>query len=204
MGDLGKAEKLLSARMRTDPKNIAVGSALAPLYLMTGRPDEAKKTYSDIVAQKPDDVAALIGLADTVVAERRWPEAMDYTDRARAAAPNDPGPGLASVNLYAVRRNWQNAITTAADLAVKFPRNVDVIDKLGRVQIAAGDTVGAPHIGGPYGSAPHSRPILSRYLAALKAAKNSSEARTVLRAALDRDPRNALLKGRSGSGRSGD
>src|SRR5215831_16152633 len=28
MGDLGKAEKLLSARMRADPKNIAVGSAL--------------------------------------------------------------------------------------------------------------------------------------------------------------------------------
>src|SRR6202022_2966976 len=43
--------------------------------------------------------------------------------------------------------------------------------------------------------APASNPILSRYLALLRAAKKFPEARSTLQAALDRDPRNASLKG---------
>src|SRR5207249_11296795 len=62
--------------------------------------------------------------------------------------------------------------------------------------IGAGDTDGAIST---YKSAheivPNSQPFLSRYLALLYAAKNFPDARTVLQAALDRDPRNASLKG---------
>src|SRR6516165_5858847 len=43
--------------------------------------------------------------------------------------------------------------------------------------------------------APNAEPILSRYLTLLNAAKNFPEERTVLQAALDRNPQNASLKG---------
>jgi hypothetical protein len=38
-------------------------------------------------------------------------------------------------------------------------------------------------------------PILGRYLALLKKAKNFADAKIVLQAALDRDPQNSALKG---------
>src|SRR6266851_154682 len=196
MGDLGKAEAVLTARLKTDPKDIAVNSALAPLYLMTGRPDDARKVYDDVLSQRPNDISALMGIAYVAVGEKRWLEAMEYIKRARSAAPNDPTPGVRLVNLYVLRRDWKNAAATAAELAEKFPTNVDVIDVQARAQIGAGDTDGAlSTYKNAYEIAPDSTQILSIYLDSLKAAKNFPEMLTVLQTALRRDPQNASLKG---------
>ncbi len=163
---------------------------------MTGHPDDASRVYSDVLSQRPNDVAALYGLADISVAEKKWPEAMDYISRARTAAPNAPAAGLLLVNMYGVRQDWKNAIATGRELVQKFPGNVDVIDKIGRVQIAAGDTDGAlSTYKNAYEIAPDSTQILSIYLDSLKAAKNFPEMLTVLQTALRRDPQNASLKG---------
>ena len=194
-GDPVKAEALLTARLQAAPKDIAARSALAPVYLMTGRPDDARKVYNDILSQKPDNVTALLGLADIVVSEKKWTEAMDYIARARAAAPNEPRPGLTLVNLYVLRHDWTNATATATELVEKFPGNVDVIDTLGQTQIAAGDAAGAVFTyRRAHETAPDSLPILYRYLDLLGAAKNFAEAQSVLQAAVDRDPRNTSLK----------
>ena len=98
-GDFTRAEATLTRRLKADPKSLATGSDLAALYAATWRPDDAKKIYNDILSQKPDDVAALIGLADVAVTEKKWLEATDYLSRARAAAPNDPVAGLRVVNM---------------------------------------------------------------------------------------------------------
>jgi predicted Zn-dependent protease len=98
--------------------------------------------------------------------------------------------------MYGLQHDWHNAIGTATNLVKKFPTNVDVIDKLGRVQIESGDSDGAlstykrAHM-----IAPNSLSILSSYLGLLRSAKKTPEARMVLRAALRRDPQNASLKG---------
>lgn len=163
--------------------------------MTTGRPNEAKKVYSDLLSQRPYDVPALLALADIAIAEKKWPEATDYITRARAAAPNDPEPGLRLVNMYALRRDWVSAGETSAELAEKFPANIDVLDTQARVQLGAGDTDGAVSTyKRAHELAPSSLPILTRYLAALNGAKNFRAARTVLQAALDRDPKNASLK----------
>ena len=196
MGSLAKAEAVLTARLEIDPKNNAAAVALAALYLITGRPDDAQKLYRDVLSQTPNEVVALMGLADIAVAEKKWTEAIDYISRARAATPNDPAPGLLLANMYGLQHDWHNAIGTATNLVKKFPTNVDVIDKLGRVQIESGDSDGAlstykrAHM-----IAPNSLSILSSYLGLLRSAKKTPEARMVLRAALRRDPQNASLKG---------
>jgi predicted Zn-dependent protease len=101
MGEFGKAEAALTltSRPQTGPKNIAISSALAPLYLMIGRPDDARKVYEGILSQRPNDVAALSGLAHIAAGEKQWPGAIDYIQRARDAAPNDPAPGLKNPTL---------------------------------------------------------------------------------------------------------
>ena len=196
MGNLAKAEAVLTARLQIDPKNATAGAALAALYMITGRPDDAKKLYLEVLSQTPNEVAALLGLADLAVAAKKWPEAIDYISRSRTATPNDPAPGLLLVNTYGLQQDWHNAIETATDLVKKFPTNIDVIDKLGRVQIEAGDSDGAlstyerAHM-----IAPNSLSILASYVGLLRSAKKFPKAQSVLQAAIKRDPQNASLKG---------
>ena len=194
-GDLAKAEALLSRRLAADAKSLNVRAALARLYLTTGRTEDAKKDYEELLSQSPTDVAALLGLAEIAVAQKKWPEAADYITRARTAAPNDPRAGLLLVNMYGLQQDWKDATSAAAELVAQFPANVEVLDAQGRVQIAAGDKDGARlTYKRAHELAPNSRPILSGYLALLNAAKDFPGERTVLQAALDRDPQNVSLK----------
>jgi cellulose synthase operon protein C len=196
VGDRKKAEAVLTRRLAADPKSLTVRAALARLYQTTGRIDDAKKSYEELLSQSPTDVAALLGLAEIAVVQKRFAEATDYITRARAAAPNDPAPGLLLVNMYGLQQDWKQAASAAAELVSQFPANVEVLDARGRVQIAARDTDGAlSTYKRALELAPDSGPILSRYAALLKEAKNFQEERTVLQAALERDPKNTSLKG---------
>jgi predicted Zn-dependent protease len=85
-------------------------------------------------------VAALLGLTEIAVAEKKWPEATDYITRARTGAPDDPAPGLMLVNMYGLQQDWKKATPAVAELVAQFPTNVDVLDAQGRVQVGAGDT----------------------------------------------------------------
>jgi len=191
-----KAEAVLTHRLAAHPKSLAVQAALARLYLTTGRTEDAKKGYEELLSRSPTDVTALLGLAEIAGAQKKWPAATDYITRARTAAPNDPAAGLLLINMYGLQQDWKNATSAAAELVAQFPANVEVLDAQGRVQIAAGDKDGAlSTYKRAHELAPSSGPVLSRYLASLKAAKNFTEERTVLQAALDRDPQNASLKG---------
>src|SRR4051794_28800916 len=116
-GDFSKAETLLLRRLEADPKDSAINSALATLYRTIGRLGDARRLYDDLLAQHPDDVSALLGLADIASSQQKWPEAIGYIERARVAAPNDPATGLALVNLYGLRRDWKAAAELAAELA---------------------------------------------------------------------------------------
>ena len=195
-GDFRKAEGVLAARLKAEPKDAAVSAALASLYLATGRPADAKKLYADLNSQGPNDVAPLLGLADVAAQEKNWSEAKDYINRARAAAPNEPAPEIALVNFYGLQRDWKNAAATAGEVAERFPANADALDAKGRVQIATGDKDGAiATYKRIYEIAPNSLPAMSRYVALLNESKDYSGARTVLQAALTRDPKNNQLKG---------
>ena len=113
-----------------------------------------------------------------------------------STAPNDIAPGLALVNSYGLRQDWKNAAATADQLAGQFPTNPDVLDAKGRVQIASGDTAGAiATYKRIYELAPTSAPVLGRYVGLLNEAKEFTQLRTVLQAALARDPKNSAVKG---------
>jgi putative PEP-CTERM system TPR-repeat lipoprotein len=170
--------------------------ALASLYLTTGRIADARKLYTDLSSQRPNEVAPLLGLAEVAAKEKNWSEAKDYLNRARAAAPNDPAPEIALANLYGLQQDWKSAAAAADELAARFPTNVEALDAKGRVQVATGDKEGAiATYKRIYELAPNSLPALSRYLGLLNASKNFAQARTVLQAALERDPKNVQLKG---------
>ena len=137
--DYPEAENEFRAALAIDPEFPAATRDLAQLYATTGRAEEAKKVYTDLLEKKPNDTSALLGLADLYTAEKKWTEATDAINRARTAARNDPAPGLKLVSLYELRQDWKSAKTVAAELAAQFPQNVSVLEAQGRAQIGAGD-----------------------------------------------------------------
>ena len=168
---------------------------LAHVYVLTDRNDEAKKVYQDFLVRQPKDVTALLGLADLATTAKQWDEAIGYANKARAAAPADPKPGLKLLNVYAQRQDWSRAKALASELAVQFPANVAVVDAQGLVLVSSGDRDGAINAyKRAYEIAPNSAPILSRYLSLLTAAKRFPEERTVLQSRLDGDPGNREVK----------
>ncbi len=130
--DYPAAERAFRAALAIDPEFPAATRDLAQLFVATGRTDEAKKVDDDLLTKKPDDVGALLGLADIYIAEKKWPEATEAINRARTAARNDPAPGLKLVALYELRQDWSNAKTVAAELAAQYPGDVNVLDAQGR------------------------------------------------------------------------
>jgi predicted Zn-dependent protease len=194
-GDNAGAETALRAAVALQPGSGAAARNLAHLFLATGRPDDAAKTYGDILAKKPNDVAGLLGLAEVAVAQQKWDQAADYTSRAQTAAPDDPVPGIHRVNLNLLRNDAAQAKSVADQLAAQFPANPDVLDAQGRALVAAGDSKGAVSTyKRAYELAPKSQAVFARYLTLLLAEKNFTEARTVLQQGVDRNPANAGLK----------
>jgi len=194
-GDFPKAESLLTARLRADPKSVALGTTMAQQYLATGRAQDARKLFAGLLTRAPNDVAVLLGLAEIATTERNWPEATDYVNRARAAKPTDPAPGIVLVNLALLRQDPKSAAATATQIADQFPTNTDVLDAKGRAQTAAGDTEGAiATYKRIYELSPNSIPAMADYLALLNGAKEFSTAQTVLQDALARDPKNNRVK----------
>ena len=134
-------------------------------------------------------------MADIAITEKKWSEAIDYINRARTAAPNDPAAGVKLVNVYEMRQDWNNARTVAGELVAQFPRDVNVQIAQATAFLGSGDTQSAiSSYKRAFEIAPNSIPILSRYVSLLTSAKEFREARTVLQQAVTRDPRNAPLK----------
>ncbi len=194
-GDFRKAEGVLAPRLHADPQSVAIGTAMAQQYWATGRMQDAKKLFGDLIAREPNNGAALLGLAEIAAAERNWPDATDYLSRARTAAPTDPVPGIALVNLELARQDSKNAVATANQIAEQFPANFDVLEAKGRAQIAAGDSEAATATYKLiYTLFPNSIPAMTGYVARLKEAKEFSQEKTVLQAALVRDPKSDAVK----------
>src|SRR6516225_7909595 len=146
--DYSAAESALRAGLAINPDLTVATRDLAQLYAATGRTDEARILYNNLLdnnllAKNPNEVTALLGLADTYIAQQKWTEAIDAINRARAASRNDPAPGLKLVGVSEKRQDWTNAAAVAAELAAQFPGNADILNTQGQALLAAGDTNGA-------------------------------------------------------------
>jgi putative PEP-CTERM system TPR-repeat lipoprotein len=194
-GDLAAAETAFLAALTVQPDFTEAARSLANLYLVTGRADAANKTYDGVLAKHPNDISALLGLAQVAITEQRWKEAEQYLSRARGDAPNNPGPGVALVNFYLLRHDAAHAKATAEQLSAQFPSNAEVLDAQGRAEIAAGDNQTAASLyKRAVEVAPNSAAIFSRYVAVLLVTKNFDQAQAAVQQAMTRNPRSTTLK----------
>ena len=85
--DQAKAEGVLNARLKDDPKDVAIRSVLADFYLEQKNYDLAIAEYTRLVAENPTNPAALNNLAWLYQRQEDLPRARQFAERAFAAAP---------------------------------------------------------------------------------------------------------------------
>jgi len=89
-GDAGKAEAVLNTRLQADPKDVAIRSGLALLYLQQKKYDDANGEYTRVLVDHPGDAAALNNLAWLYQQKGDLAKARSLAEQAVAAAPQSP------------------------------------------------------------------------------------------------------------------
>jgi putative PEP-CTERM system TPR-repeat lipoprotein len=85
--DLAKAEGVLTARLKADPKDYAIRAVLAGSYLGQKKYEAAIAEYARLVAEYPADPTALNNLAWLYQREGNLAKARELAERAFAASP---------------------------------------------------------------------------------------------------------------------
>jgi Flp pilus assembly protein TadD len=124
--DLAKAEGVLNARLKVDPKDFAVRSILAGSYLQQKKYDQAIAEYTRLVAARPTDPAALNNLAWLYQRQGNLPKARELAERAFATAPEAAQIDDTLGWILLAQGEADKAVTylTAANSAA--PRNPDI------------------------------------------------------------------------------
>jgi tetratricopeptide (TPR) repeat protein len=89
MGNYTQVEMTAKAIFNKDPKNYTARSRLAWSYYLGARYSDAAKIYEDIVKDYPSDTEMMLGLANSLLAQKKKPEALKYYQMMDVILPGD-------------------------------------------------------------------------------------------------------------------
>jgi len=121
----------------------AVGG-LAALDLADKQPDAARKRYDAVLAKAPGNEGALLGLAELLAntgASTR--DVAAALERAVTANPGSVNARLALISYLGRSKDLKGALTAAQAARAAMPNDARILDALGLVQLAAGETAQA-------------------------------------------------------------
>jgi predicted Zn-dependent protease len=124
--DLTKAENVLNARVKADPKNFAVRSVLAGFYLEQKKYDQAIAEYNHLIAERPADPIALNNLAWLYQRQGNLPKARELAERAFAAAPTAAQIDDTLGWILLAQGEPEKALTHLSAANSAAPRNPDI------------------------------------------------------------------------------
>ncbi|MDY0011562.1 MAG: PEP-CTERM system TPR-repeat protein PrsT [Rhodocyclaceae bacterium] len=116
---------------------------LARLDVQEGRFDSARQTLNQLLSASRNDMEAQLELGMLEMRLSRYVEARQWLEKAGANRPKDVRPALALIDLEVTTGRVSQALDTAKGLAATARNDPKVLEKLGRVQLLAGDRVGA-------------------------------------------------------------
>lgn len=116
---------------------------LARLDIAENKPEEAKKRLEGFLQKNPQNLSALLALAELQQKAGAPVEEVAATiNKAIAAKPNEPAPRIALMNLY-LQRDPSKALSIAQDGLAAVGERPEMLDALGAAQIVAGRHVEA-------------------------------------------------------------
>lgn len=108
-GDSKSAALSYEGALHLDPKDEETLSHLANLYLSMNRPADAEPKFRALLDAKPNDSAALLGLAKCLDAQKK-PEAAEIYAKYSALHPDDPAVQDRSIHLLMDQQQYDAAL----------------------------------------------------------------------------------------------
>jgi tetratricopeptide (TPR) repeat protein len=129
----------LNARLKADPKDIAIRSRLASLYLEQKKYDDAIAEYTRVVAEPPANAAALNNLAWLYQQKGDLAKARGLAERAFGAAPQAAQIDDTLGWILVAQGEADKALTYLSAASLSAPQNPDIqyhlavaLNRLGR------------------------------------------------------------------------
>ena len=138
--DAAAARQSFARALTIDPLYFPAAASLAALDLRDKKPDEARKHFDKLLAADPKNVQALLAIAEL--------RAQAGADKAEVAGlladaiklnPIVVAPRLLLIELSLRSRDNKAALTAAQDGVAALPDSPELLDALGRAQMASGD-----------------------------------------------------------------
>ena len=120
--DLPVAERLLKARLRADPDDIAALRMLAELASRVGRASDSLELLERALDIAPDFAAARINYATVLHRNNRLTDALAQLDLLLAQAPRDPNAQALKAAVLARTGDYAGAIALYDDVLGRFPQ----------------------------------------------------------------------------------
>ena len=140
-GDKDGARRSFERAVALNPTFIPAVVGLARLDLADKKPREAKKRFDGVLAKDPNNVSALLGIAELRArAGGSAQEVAAAIEKAIAANRTAPVPRLALIDQYLRNKDPKKAVASAQDALAVLPDNPEILDALGRAQLAAGES----------------------------------------------------------------
>lgn len=190
MGNPAAARKSYEAALAKDPAYYPAIASLASLDLSDKKPADARKRFEDLLAKNPKHPQALLALAELRAREGGSPaDIAELINKAITANPTEVVPRVLLVDLYLQQKDIKQASSAAQNALAAMPDKPELLDAVGRTQIAAQEMNQAATTYTKLASLQPQSPVpLVRLADVHMASKNPLLAEQSLRKALDLRP----------------
>lgn len=138
-GDQAGARKQFEAALGKKGDYMPALASLAMLDLAEQKAPAAKARFEAVVQKDPKNANALLALAEISARTGQNAESQKYLEQAVKTAPTAPMPRLVQIDQLLAQREPAKALNAAQAAVVALPDNREMIDRLGRAQLAAGE-----------------------------------------------------------------
>jgi tetratricopeptide (TPR) repeat protein len=125
-GELDKAEAVLNSRLKLEPKDLVIRSALASIYLEQKKYGNAIDEYTRVTADRPADAAALNNLAWLYQQKGDLVKARALAERATSVSPRVPQIDDTLGWILLAQGDAQKALTYLSAASLSAPGNPDI------------------------------------------------------------------------------
>jgi putative PEP-CTERM system TPR-repeat lipoprotein len=142
-GEKDKARDRFLKALELDPEFMTAALNIARIEVGNEDLDAAQKQYEGVLAQRPQHLGALLGMA--ALAERRKDtDAMvSWLEKAREENPTSVHPGLLLTKHYLSQKEALKAMSVATTLSLRFPEDPRVLEMRARAQALSGESANA-------------------------------------------------------------
>lgn len=139
--DLLPARKSFESALAINPTYFPAIASLAALDVFEKKPQDAKKRFENVLVKDPKNNPALLGLAELSARTGGSKEEVSgLLSRAVAANPSERAPHVLLIDFYLRNKDNKAALAAAQSASTVLPDSLEVLDALGRAQLAIGDT----------------------------------------------------------------